>query len=493
MVTPGTRVSLQLRCEPFHCADGAGGAFTQFPGRVAPFCALQQTVPMSRIRRPPGPKGNFLFGVSPFRARDPLALITRWTREFGDIFYYRFLRFHVYFFAAPEYIEQVLVAQQRKFIKGRVFQANRELFGSGLLTSEGDLWQRQRKLIQPSFHRERIASYARTMVEDSQRRLETWRDGDTRDIHREMMSLTLGIAARTLFSVEIAGASARIGRAVDTVLVVSANPRRLLRVMRMLPLPSELRYRRAVRELGEIVFGIIRDRRAAASQSAKDSGDLLGMLLSVRDENGSPMSDQQIRDETLTLLLAGHETTATALTWTWYLLSQHPEAEQKLLAELNAVLGGRTPSAGDLPRLSYTERVVKESMRLFPPASAILRLAVEDSEIGGYKIPRNSSIGMSPWVTHRDPRFFPAPEKFNPDRWTDEFQRSLPPYAYFPFGGGPRVCIGAQFAMMEAVLVLATVAQEFSLQLVPGHPVETFASVTLRPRYGMRMNLHARA
>ncbi len=447
---------------------------------------------MSRIRRPPGPKGNFLFGVSPFRVRDPLALVTRWAREFGDIFYYRFLRFHVYFFAAPEYIEQVLVAQQRKFIKGRIFQANRELFGSGLLTSEGDLWQRQRKLIQPSFHRERIAAYARTMVDDSLRLLKTWRDGDTRDIHREMMSLTLGIAARTLFSVEIAEESARIGRALDTVLVVSANPRRLLRVMRMLPLPSERRYERAVRDLDQIVFGIIRDRRAAASNTAKDTGDLLGTLLAVRDENGIPMTDQQLRDETLTLLLAGHETTATALTWTWYLLSQHPEVEQKLHAELNVVLGGRPPAAEDLPRLNYTERVVKESLRLYPPATAILRLAVEDSEIGGYKIPKNSSIGISPWVTHHDPRFFPEPEKFNPDRWTDEFQRSLPPYAYFPFGGGPRVCIGAQFAMMEAILVLATISQKFSLRVVPGHPVETFASVTLRPRYGMRMTLHAR-
>ena len=447
---------------------------------------------MARIRRPPGPPGNFLIGVSPFRARDPLVLVTGWAREFGDIFHYRFLHLHVYFFAAPEYIEQILVTQQRKFIKGRVFQANRELFGSGLLTSEGDFWQRQRTLIQPSFHRERIAAYARTMVDHSQRMLETWRDGDTRDVHREMMSLTLGIAARTLFSVEIAEESARIGGALDVVLVVSANPRRLLRLMRMLPLPSELRYRRAVRDLDEIVFGIIRDRRTSTSTSAEDAGDLLGTLLSVRDENGKPMTDQQLRDETLTLLLAGHETTSTALTWTWYLLSQHPEVEQKLHAELKKVLGERPPTPEDLPRLPYTERVVKESLRLYPPASAILRLAVEESEIGGYKIPKNSSIGMSAWVTHHDPRFFPDPEKFDPDRWTDEFQRSLPRFAFFPFGGGPRVCIGAQFAMMEAVLVLATVAQKFILRLVQGHPVETFASVTLRPRYGMRMTLHRR-
>jgi len=447
---------------------------------------------MAPIHRPPGPQGNFLIGVSPFRMRDPLALVNGWAREFGDIFHYRFLHLHVYFLAAPEYIEQILVTQQRKFIKGRVFQANRELFGSGLLTSEGDFWQHQRTLIQPSFHRERIAAYARTMVDHSQRMLETWRDGDTRDVHREMMSLTLGIAARTLFSVEIAEESARIARALDVVLIVSANPRRLLRLMRMLPLPSELRYRRAVRDLDEIVFGIIRDRRASTSTSAEDAGDLLGTLLAVRDENGNPMTDQQLRDETLTLLLAGHETTSTALTWTWYLLSQHPEVEQKLHAELKKVLGERPPAAEDLPRLPYTERVVKESLRLYPPASAILRLAVEESEIGGYKIPKNSSIGMSAWVTHHDPRFFPDPEKFDPDRWTDEFQRSLPRFAFFPFGGGPRVCIGAQFAMMEAVLVLATVAQKFILRLVSGHPVETFASVTLRPRYGMRMTLHRR-
>ena len=372
-------------------------------------------------------------------------------------------------------------------------QANRDLLGKGLLISEGELWQRQRRLMQPAFHRDRIAGYGRTMVTSTERALGVWRDGETRDIHKEMMSLTLDIAARTLFNVEIASASDRIANALNAILIVTAKPARILRLVRSVPTRAERNYRRAVRDLDEIVYGIIRDRRAARARGdAPKENDLLGMLLAAQDEDGSGMSDQQIRDETLTLLLAGHETTAIALSWAWYLLSQNPEAESKLHAELESVLGGRLPQTEDLPRLPYTERVVKESMRLYPPAYVVLRLSVEDCEIGGYKIPRGSSVGTSSWVVHRDPRYFPDPERFLPERWTDEFQRSLPRFAYFPFGGGPRVCIGAQFAMMEATLVLATVAQRYSLRMVPDHPVETSPSITLRPRYGLRMTLHRR-
>lgn len=451
---------------------------------------------MSRIRRPPGPSGNWLFGVTPFRAPDPLKLLTDWAHTYGDTYHYRLLHFHVYFFNSPESIEQILVAQQRKFVKGRAMQANRDLFGNGLLTSEGDYWQHQRKLIQPAFHRERIAAYGRTMVSSTQRMLDAWtaalaRETNPhieRDIHQEMMALTLDIAARTLFNVEIAHETERIGRALEILLAATGRPGRMLRIVRMIPFPSERAYRRAVRDLDEIVYGIIHARRAAGG----DSGDLLAMLLAAKDENGNGMTDRQLRDEALTLLLAGHETTAIALSWAWYLLSQNPEVSRKFHAELDSVLAGRAPAVEDLPRLPYTERVIKEAMRLYPPAYVILRLAVEDSEIGGYRVPRGSSAAISPWVIHRDPRFFPEPERFNPDRWTPDFQRALPRFAYFPFGGGPRICIGAQFASMEAALVLATIAQRYNLRLVPGHPVETFPSMTLRPRHGLRMTLHAR-
>ncbi len=279
-----------------------------------------------------------------------------------------------------------------------------------------------------------------------------------------MMALTLDIAARTLFSVDIARHSGRIGKALTTVMEVSASPQRILKAMRVLGWRKERRYRRGVAELDEIVYGIIRERRATQHAGGSEHGDLLGMLLEARDENGNGMSDQQLRDETLTLLLAGHETTAIALSWTWYLLSQNPDVARKLDEELDAVLGGREPAVEDLPRLPYTERVIKESLRLYPPAYVILRLAVEDAQIGGYVIPRGSSAGASPWVTQRSAKFFPEPLRFYPDRWTEEFSRQLPRFAYFPFGGGPRICIGAQFALMEAALVLATIAQRWELQ-----------------------------
>jgi cytochrome P450 len=463
---------------------------------VACVRTLRQDGRMGKILRPPGPSATGVFkllGVTPFRARDPLTTITDWARKYGDIFHYRLLHFHVYFVNSPELVEQVLVTQNRKFQKGRALQANRELLGNGLLISEGETWQRQRRLMQPAFGRERIVGYGRTMVASTEKMLGGWRDGETRDIHKEMMALTLDIAARTLISVEIASVSDRIAKALEAILIVAARPARILSLVRKFPSRTERNYVSAVRDLDEIVYGIIRERRAARSAGATQSTpDLLGMLLAAQDEDGSGMTDKQIRDETLTLLLAGHETTAIALSWAWYLLSENPATERKLHDELESVLGGRVPAVEDLPRLPYTERVVKEAMRLYPPAYIILRLSVEDCEMGGYKIPRGSSVGTSSWVVHRDARFFPDPEKFLPERWTEEFQRSLPRYAYFPFGGGPRVCIGAQFAMMEAMLALAGIAQRYSLKLVPGHPVETSPSITLRPRFGLRMTLHRR-
>ncbi len=437
---------------------------------------------------PPGPPSRSPLGNFPFGSQDPLPRLAAWARRYGDIFHYRAFYFHVYFLNHPDLIEQVLIHQSRNFTKGRGLRANRRLFGNGLLTSEGDFWRRQRRLSQPAFHRERIASYAKIMVAFTERMLEGWQSGQTREIHEDMMRLTLEIVAKALFDTDVGRDAEAIGRALNAVMQQNTRGQMLLPFFNVLPTPGNWRYRRAVRDLERIVYGIIRERRA----SRRDAGDLLSMLLSARDEDGRGMTDRQIRDEAITLLLAGHETTALALSWTWYLLARHPEVEAKLVAELRQVLAGRSPSVEDLPRLPYTAMVVKESMRLYPPAYVMARTAERDTEIGGYVIPRGASVVISQWVLHRDPRFFPEPERFNPDRWTPEFENQLPGFAYFPFGGGPRVCIGAGFAQMEAALLLATIAQRFELCGVPGHEPGLQPAITLRPRHGMRMNVTRR-
>ncbi len=442
---------------------------------------------LKSLALPPGPKSRFLIGNFPFGSRDLLGLITSWARQYGDIFYYRAFHFRVYFLNHPDYIEYVLVTHNRNFIKGRGLQANRRLFGNGLLTSEGDFWLRQRRLAQPAFHRDRIAAYGEVMVAYTERMLSTWQDGERRDIHQDMMRLTLEIVAKALFDADVAARVDEVSSALEVLMQENSGGRMLLPLLRRLPTPGNLRYGRAVERLDRIIYDIIRQRRA----SGRDAGDLLSMLLHAQDEDGSRMTDRQLRDEAMTLILAGHETTAIALSWTWYLLAQHPEVEAKLLAELCQVLGGRSPRVQDLPRLPYTEMVVKESMRLYPPAYAMARIALEDCEMGGYRVHAKASLVMSQWVMHRDPRYYEEPERFNPERWVNGLEKRLPKFAYFPFGGGPRLCIGAPFAMMEAVL-LATIAPRFRLSLAPDHPVEILPTITLRPKHGIHVVLHRR-
>ncbi len=445
----------------------------------------------SSHRRPPGPPPRFLIGNFPLASPDPLAIFSRWASEFGDIFYYRAGWIHVYFLNHPDLIESALVTQQQNFRKDRVIQNSRWFLGEGLLTSEGPEWMRQRRLSQPAFARERLASYAQTMRECTEEMLAGWNDGEIRDIHQEMMQLTLRIVARVLFSVEVKEETERVSRALNLLMKHTSGARMILPpLLRYLPIPALARVRHAVRELDKIVYGIIYRRRASAGASPSHRGDLLSMLMSAQDEDGSRMTDRQLRDEIMTFLLAGHETTALSLSWTWYLLSENPEVEERLQAELQAVLHGRTPLQQDLPNLFYAGRVVKESMRLYPPAWSMARAAAQDCEIGGYLVPAGANVVMSQWIMHRDPRFFPDPAKFDPDRWANNKIQSLPRFAYFPFGGGPRQCIGASFAMMEATLLLAAIAQRFQLRLVPGHPVVPFPSITLRPKYGIRMSLH---
>ncbi|HEX7698929.1 MAG TPA: cytochrome P450 [Candidatus Acidoferrum sp.] len=442
----------------------------------------------NRNKFPAGPsEGLKRWSLGPLND-NPLEYFTKIAREYGDIAGLRILNFRSIFINHPDLIEEVLVTNARKYSKGRVLRANRHVFGEGLLTSEGDFWLRQRRLAQPAFHRARIASYAATMVEYTQRMLNGWRGGEERDAHQEMMRLTLQIVGKTLFDADVERDAQHVGKSLELLLEIGANFRRTIFVPHWLPTPTNLRVKREVAQIEKILYRIIGERRA----SGRDTGDLLSMLLSAQDEDGSRMTDRQLRDEAITLFLAGHETTASTLSWTWWLLAQNPAVEAKLLAELDAVLGDRVPSLDDLPRLAYTGHVITESLRLYPAAWGMARLAVEDHEIAGYPVTKGMGVAMAQWVVHRDPRWYDAPEEFQPERWEDDLWKRLPRFAYFPFGGGPRQCIGNAFALMEATLILATIARKFRLRLVANHPVAPLASITLRPRYGVGVTLESR-
>jgi cytochrome P450 len=440
---------------------------------------------------PPGPPSTSWTGSFKGYSADPLGYLPKLVREYGDIVTMRYYNFRVYFINHPDYIEEALVAQNRKFIKGRILRANKRLFGNGLLTSEGDFWLRQRRLAQPAFHRARIATYADTMVRFTQRLIGEWTDwkpGEERDIHLEMMRLTLQIVAKTLFDADVDREAQQVGRALEAIMELNSDFRKLMLTPSWLPIPRNINAAIATRRLDKIIFRFIEQRRA----SGKDAGDLLSMLLAAQDEDGSRMTDRQLRDESMTIFLAGHETTANALSWTWVLLAQNPAVEAKLHAELAAVLAGRAPTLDDLPNLRYTGQVITESMRLYPPAWGMARVAIEDAEIAGYPIPKGCGVSLAQWVVHRDPRWYDAPEEFRPERWEGDLLKRLPRFAYFPFGGGPRQCIGNNFATMEATLLLATIAQHYRIRLVPGHPIVPMPSITLRPRHGIRATVEAR-
>lgn len=435
--------------------------------------------------RPPGPKPHFLIGNMPLASRDPLTVFSGWAKQYGDMFYYRAAWIQVYFLNHPELIEAVLVRNYQNFLKDHVIRKSRWFFGDGLLTNEGESWLRQRRLAQPAFHRERIAAYGRIMTDYAGQMLDRWESGQSLDIHQEMMQLTLRIVVRALFNVEAEQIGA-LSRAMNVMMQQTTGLRLLLPpVARYLPTPAMIAFRSSVGQLDQTVYGIIASQR----KSATDCGDLLSMLMQARDEDGGRMTDKQLRDEVMTFLLAGHETTALALTWTWYLLSQHATIEEKLQEELDRVLDGRTPEYSDLPSLVYTERIIKESMRLYPPAWSLARTVISPFELRGYTIPAGANVVMSQWIMHRDPRYFPDPEQFDPDRWQPERTQKLPRFAYFPFGGGPRQCIGNSFAMMEAILLLAAIAQRFRLSACSDEALTPVPSFTLRPRNGLRMRL----
>ena len=433
-------------------------------------------------------KGRLFLGVLPQFRKNPPEFLLSVARGHGDIASMRLGPQHTYAISNPEWIKEILVTQQAKFMKSRMLERAKVLLGEGLLTSEGEFHTRQRRLVQPAFHRDRLIGYGAAMVECAAYTRDQWKNGTTYDIAREMNRLTLAIVAKTLFSADVSSDADEIGAALTEVLGLFETV--LLPFsewLEKLPLPSVRRFERARALLDRIIYGIIAERRS----SGRDEGDLLSMLLLAQDE-GSGMSDKQVRDEALTLFLAGHETTANALTWTWYLLSENREAEEKFHAEIDSALAGRLPGFDDLPQLKYVEMVFSEAMRLYPPAWAIGRRNIEEYQLGDYTIPARSILLMSPYVVHRDPRWFADPLRFDPERWRPEAAAARPKFSYFPFGGGARVCIGERFAWMEGVLLLAALGQRWRLKLVEGHPVETKALITLRAKHGMRMVVEAR-
>ncbi|HEU4456661.1 MAG TPA: cytochrome P450 [Longimicrobium sp.] len=444
----------------------------------------------ARLPDPPGPRGGLPFRLLPAFRRDPLGFLARVQRAHGDVAGFRFGPRRLYLLSHPDLVRDVFVTHHRNFIKSRALQRARVLLGTGLLTSEGDFHLRQRRMAQPAFHRDRVAALAGAMAAYAGRTADGWSAGREMDVAREMNRLTLSIAGDTLFGADVEGEAEGVARALDAALGMFdrlTNP--LGVILDRLPLPGTIRLRRARAALDATIYGIIERRRA----SAGDRADLLSLLLAARDDegDGGGMTDEQLRDEALTLFLAGHETTANALAWSWHLLAAHPEAEARLHAEVDAVVGGRLPTADDYPRLPYARAVFAESMRLYPPAWAIGREPLEDFAAGGYRIRAGTVVMMSPWVVHRDPRWWPDPERFDPGRWTPEAEAALPRFAYFPFGGGPRKCIGEGFAWMEGVIVLATLAQRWRLRPAPGAVVTTAPSITLRPA-GLRMRPEAR-
>jgi cytochrome P450 len=435
---------------------------------------------------PPGPRRVIpLAGLFAYR-RGPLPFFQNLAERYGDISYFRLGPQQAFFFNHPDYIKDILVTNHQSFMKGLALQRAKRLLGEGLLTSEGDFHRRQRRLAQPAFHRLRIASYADVMTAAASQTREDWRDGQTLDMSEEMMRLTLGIVGKTLFDADVKSDAQEVGEAMTVAMdLFNTITLPFYELLQKLPLPQFRRFDDARLRLDAIIYRLIEERR----RSGQDRGDLLSMLLLAQDTegDGGQMTDAQLRDELMTIFLAGYETTSNALTWTWYLLSQNPAVESKLHEEIDKVLEGRLPAFEDVAQMKYTEMVLAESMRLYPPAWATGRLALEDFEIGGYVVPKKSLVLMSQYVMHRDPRYFAEPLRFDPERWSPEAREARPQFSYFPFGGGPRRCIGEGFAWMEGILLLATLAQKWRMRLVPNHPVELKPVMTLRSKHGVRM------
>lgn len=446
----------------------------------------------NKTKLPPGPKTKIPLGhLFSFR-RDSIGFLKKIAAEYGDIVHFTFGPIQVVLLNHPDYIKEVLTTQHHLFVKGRPLEMAKELLGEGLLTSEGEFHKRQSRLIQPAFHRTMIESYAAAMTACTARHTSGWQDGMVVDMKDEMTQLSIAIAGKTLFDADTEKDAVEIGEALDIATSLFGRiPLPFSEWLLKLPIPSTMRFFKAKKRLDDTIYNMINERR----RNPKDNGDLLSLLLRSNEETvdgAGGMSDQQVRDEAMTLFLTAFDTTSTALTWTWYLLSQHPEVEAEMHEEIDRVLNGRLPAMDDIPELKFTRMVLGESMRLYPPSYVIPRQALKDFPVGQYVVPAGAIVLLSPYLIHRDPRFHPDPEKFDPRAWDKHVQGQQSKYEYFPFSRGPRACIGEPFAWMQGSVVLATIAQSWRVKLVPDHPVELLPLINLRPKHGMKMTLHRR-
>lgn len=456
-----------------------------------------QTVTAAQRRTPSGPRGNFLFGSMGDMLSNSLGFIQGLT-SYGDVAKYRVAHLTWYQVNHPDGIQRVLQLNNHNYSKGEfTTRITKPILGDSLFISEGESWLHRRRLMQPAFHKQRIDAFGDLMTKATLRLLDRWDtlsdQGKSLDVAMEMTHLTAEIVTEALFSAHVDDRSDAVPGAIATVLeYVNHRFEMPFYPPASVPTPRNRRYLAAMRTIDQVVYGIIDRRKQQMREGQAVGGDLLSMLMVARDEEtGEGMNDRQLRDEVITMFVAGHETTATALAWTWYLLSQHPAEERRLHDELAEVLGGRTPTVADLPSLPYTRMVIEEAMRLYPPAWIFNREAVADDEICGYHIPAKAIVVVSPYVMHHHPAYWENAEQFDPDRFSPERSKSHHHYAYFPFGGGPRQCIGKPFAMVEAHLVLATIAQRYRIKLQPGHTVVPEPRTTLRPHGGLHVLLEA--
>ncbi|MFB6077828.1 MAG: cytochrome P450 [Halarchaeum sp.] len=440
--------------------------------------------------RIPGPTGDPVIGNTRAFADDPLRFVTDVAREYGPVARYEIGPESIVQVEDPDIVRRVLVGNNQAYEKGERFQAAlRPTLGSGLLTSEGEFWREQRHTIQPAFHPGMLDAYAPVMAEYTERMLDSWTDGEVRNVHEDMMQLTVEIAAKALFGVDVREEEGAIADALEAVMDDSSTRmRRPVQVPRWLPTPENRRFAEAQETLDDVVDSIIAEHRRESRRNRDD--DVLSLLLHATDHTDAPLTDEQIRDEIVTILLAGHETTALALTYTLHALGRADGARDALEAEVDDVLGDRTPGRDDLDDLVATERTVKEGMRLYPPVWQLVREAAEPDTLGGYDVDPGTTVAMHQWIVHRDPQWYDDPETFRPARWTADLESDLPPFAYFPFGGGPRRCIGDRFAMQEARLALATIARDWRLE--PQSDLSFAPSITLRPEGDVEMRVRRR-
>jgi len=441
-------------------------------------------------RFPHGMRRNLLwFAFRKLRPANPILLFQHLAEQYGDICHYKIGWHHIVFLNHPDYIREVLVVQNDNFVKERTVQRSKMLLGEGMITSEGAQHRIQRQVAQPAFHRQQIPEYAGAMVREAVRVREGWSDGEQRDIAIDMMHLTLNIVAETLFATDLRDEVNELADAINRIMG-------LYNFLVMLPAaewlvhlrpPGLAAFVRARKRIDAVVYRMIEAHRRQRS----DGGSLLDLMLAASPDR-SEESEQSLRDQVITIFLAGYETVANALSWTWYLLSQNPVAERRFHDEIDRELQDRLPTYEDVPRLRYVEMVLAESMRLYPPAWAMGRYARNDFQLGDYFLPAKTTVLISQFITHRDARFFPDPFRFEPQRFAPEAKARRTKFTYFPFGAGFRQCIGESFAWMEGVLVLATLAQRWKFKLVPNHRVEPEPLITLRPKFGMKMHVEAR-